>query len=66
MKVGDQVTRVLAGSVNMPLKVTEIDDNFIHCGPWKFDKNTGAEVDEDLNWGNGGTGSYLKEITKGA
>lgn len=42
IKVGDIVTRIIAGSVPMVLKVTEVDD-FIHCGPWKFSKETGAE-----------------------
>lgn len=63
-KVGDIVTRLLGG-IPMKLKVTEVDDKFIYCGPkdvgWKFDRNTGAEVDEELGWGNEGTGSYLVE-----
>lgn len=66
MKVGDQVTRMLAGSIPMQLKITAIDDKFIHCGGkrgWKFDKITGAEVDEELGWGKR-TGSYIKEIWK--
>ena len=61
MKVGDQVTRMLAGSIPMELKITAIDDKFIHCGPWKFDKSTGAEVDEELGWGDKETGSFIKE-----
>lgn len=61
MKVDDRVTRILAG-IPMRLKVTAVDDKFIHCGPWKFDKVTGAEVDEELGWGPKGTGSYLKEL----
>jgi len=63
MKVGDMVIRMLAGSLPKELKVIKIDDNFIHCGGgWKFDKVTGAEVDEELGWGPKGTGSYLHEI----
>ncbi len=65
MKVGDKVTRMLAGSIPMNLTITAIDDEFIHCGGgWKFDKKTGAEVDEELGWGNEGTGSYLKDINR--
>jgi hypothetical protein len=59
-KVGDVVVRMLGGAIPMSLKVTEVDDRFIHCGPWKFDKATGAEVDEELGWGNDGTGSYIE------
>ncbi len=65
MKVGDNITRMLAGEVPMDLKITEIDDKFIHCGWWKFDKNTGAEIDEEIGWDNQGTGSYIKELWKG-
>ena len=58
--VGDRVTRNMAGA-EIEFKITEIDDKFIHCGPWKFCKKTGAEVDEDLNWGPPpqATGSFI-------
>lgn len=64
MKVGDTVTRMLAGSLPMELKITELTDTLIVCGPWTFDRKTGAEIDEDLDWGPPPkrTGSYLKEI----
>lgn len=62
MNVGDKVIRVLAGSIEMQLEITGIDDEFIYCGPWKFCKQTGAEVDEDLDWGSEYSGSYLKEL----
>lgn len=61
--VGDTVTRVMTGT-NRPLRVSLIDDEFYHCGPWKFDKQTGAEVDEALGWTKHLTGSYLKELVK--
>jgi hypothetical protein len=63
MKVGDIVTRNLAGA-EMRLCITEIDETFVHCGPWKFDRKTGAEIDEELGWGNDGTGSYLVEAAQ--
>ena len=50
LKVGDAVTRDLCG-IKMPLKVTEVDERFIHCGWWKFDRDHGYEVDEELGWG---------------
>lgn len=56
---------MLAGTIPMELKITAIDDKFIHCGGWKFDKLTGAEIDEDLRWDNKQTGSYLTELWKG-
>lgn len=69
VEVGDTVIRMLSGVVRMPLRVTEIDDQFIYCGPrdvgWKFARELGYEVDEELGWGvpdeHGviNTGSYL-------
>lgn len=60
IKVGDTVTRMLAGTLPMKLEVTVVDE-FIHCGPWKFSRKNGAEIDEDLEWDDeNGTGSYLK------
>lgn len=78
LKVGSQVTRVLAGSVRMPMVVRKIDDYFLYCDTidertgkyvlgtpsniddyWKFDKETGAEVDLDLGWTPTRSGSHL-------
>ncbi len=65
VKEGDVVNRILAGLVPMQLKVTEVRDGLIFCGPegvgWKFRADNGNEVDEDLDWdGILRTGSYLK------
>lgn len=61
LKPGDKVVRMLSGVVPLPLKITSIDEDFIHCGDWKFDRATGAEVDEELRSGPqfGITLSYL-------
>jgi hypothetical protein len=64
LKVGDTVTRMLAGTVAMPLKVTAIDD-MIRCGhdgmEWTFHRQTGAEIDMRFGWdGITQTGSFLK------
>lgn len=61
MNVGDTVTRMLAGTIPMTLRVSAITDTRIFCGPWEFDRETGAEVDDGLNWGPPPkqTGSYL-------
>ena len=50
VKVGDIVTRWLAGVIAMDLRVTEIDDKIIYCGKehgWWFDRATGCEIDDD-------------------
>jgi hypothetical protein len=63
--VGDTVIRMLAGSVPIELEVTAIDDVHFHCGPWKFRRDTGAEVDEGLSFdGLTRTGSYIKEVRR--
>jgi hypothetical protein len=63
IKVGDVVTRMLAGTIPLELLVTEVTDTKIICGGgWEFDKATGAEIDDFLNWGPPPlmTGSFLK------
>lgn len=70
VKVGDRVTRMLAGAVPMELDVVAVDETLIHCGwsgggidGWTFDRLSGIEVDDELGWGPryGRTGSYLVE-----
>jgi hypothetical protein len=64
VKKSDKVTRMLGGAP-MGLLVTDVDDDFIYCGPpgvgWQFDRATGIEVDEEIGWGPqfGVAGSYL-------
>ena len=61
IKVDDKITRLLAGTIPMPLIVTEVTKHEIICGPWKFSRVTGAEIDEDLGWdGVTQTGSYIQ------
>ena len=60
IKVGDTVTRLLAGSLRMDLKVSKVTETTIECGPWVFSKETGGEIDEDLWWDGVKTGSYLE------
>lgn len=60
LQVGDVITRVLAGTIPTKVVVSSIDDTYIHCGPWKFLKRTGCEVDEEIGWdGVNHTGSFL-------
>lgn len=47
IKEGDVVTRMLAGTIKIKMKVTSVDNN-IHCGPWVFDRITGHEIDHDI------------------
>jgi len=68
VKVGDTVTRMLAGTVPMLQEVGKVDETFIYTfndrvpleEGWKFRRSNGAEVDEELGWdGITVTGSYL-------
>jgi hypothetical protein len=70
LKIGDKVLRLLGGEVEMPLEVTQIKEKerIVVCGApempggfWEFDMQTGAEIDDDLQWGPkyGATGSFL-------
>lgn len=61
MKIGDKVTRMLAGIVPMELTITDLTKDRIICGAWEFDRATGAEIDDYLDFGPPPkiTGSYL-------
>jgi hypothetical protein len=61
VEVGDIVTRMLAGEIPHDLRVTQLTEDKIYCGPWEFCRRTGAEIDDDLNWGPPPkmTGSFL-------
>lgn len=72
LKIGDKLTRVLGGVVEMPVIVGYIDENIFKVGEvdgviswedgWAFNKHTGLEIDEDLGWdGISITGSYIKQ-----
>ena len=58
VKPGDIVTRIMCGTP-MQLKVSEVTDDLIKCGPWEFSRKNGAEMDEDCGWDETRTGSYL-------
>lgn len=65
-EVGQSIKRYLCG-IDKPieLKVTEVTDSRIICGPWQFDKLTGAEIDDELGWGPlTHTGSHI--VTRGS
>jgi phage-related minor tail protein len=64
IKIGDTVTRLLGGKVPMQLRVSKVTEDLIECGPWKFLKATGGEVDEDLGWDGYNTGSILQEMKR--
>lgn len=49
--VGSDVVRYISSArIAQPMKVTLVDEQFIHCGPWKFLRTNGVEVDEELWW----------------
>jgi hypothetical protein len=58
VRVGDFVVRNMCGTT-MELKVTKISPLIIECGPWEFDAETGAEIDEELGWSSLRTGSFI-------
>lgn len=63
LKVGDVVTRMLAGKIPMKLRITEVTETVIKCGAWTFHRKTGFEIDEDLGWTgepNTFSGSFLR------
>ena len=51
LQVGDTVRRIIRGVAAMEMKVTGVTDDKVICGPWEFCRLSGAEIDEDLNWG---------------
>jgi hypothetical protein len=61
LKVGDTVTRLIAGIVRTELMVTEVTPDRVVCGNRTFDRATGAELDDELGWGAPPltTGSFL-------
>ena len=59
-QIGDQVTRMISGLIPMEIKVTELTPDLIICGPYKFSKRTGLEIDEELGWTEYRSGSHLK------
>ena len=63
IKVGDVGTRYLAGELRLNLEVTEVTHDRIICGDWEFDRRTGAEIDDLLDWGPPPkrTGSYIRK-----
>lgn len=61
LKIGDKVTRLVSSAqIPMPLVVTEVEEHVLWCGPWKFSRRNGAEIDEVLGWDETQTGSFLK------
>lgn len=59
-QVGDTVTRMLGGILPQELTVTETTEDQIICGPWRFSKTNGFEIDTELGWDESNSGSFLK------
>jgi len=61
-EVGDVVVRNLCGAKH-ELKITKITEDVVHCGPWRFCRTSGMEIDDDCRWGPefGRTGSVLEQ-----
>lgn len=60
---GDVVDRMLCGMLPMKLKVSEVNSKEIVCGCYRFDRTTGAELDEEMGWTATETGSYIQPGT---
>jgi hypothetical protein len=58
IKPGDIIIRMLAFILPMELTVTAVDDKVITAGAWRFDVQTGIEIDEDIPT----PVSYISEI----
>lgn len=60
IKAGDVIERMLGFCIPVYLIVSNVDDKLIYTGEegWKFDKNTGLEIDEDISV----TVSYISKI----
>lgn len=61
VKVGDTVIRMLAGTIPQTMRITALTETKVTCALWDFDRATGAEIDEDLDFGPPPkmTGSFL-------
>ena len=40
---------MLVGEIPSDLTITEVKDDLIICGAWKFDRDSGIEVDDDIS-----------------
>jgi hypothetical protein len=60
IRTGDTVERVLCGMLPMQLKVSQVTKHRIICGTLEFSRANGAELDEDLGWTGGESGSYIR------
>lgn len=49
VEVGEVVTRMLGGTTPVKLRVTEITQQRIVCGPWSFGRHDGQEIDDDIS-----------------
>lgn len=63
IKPGDVIERMLAFSIPCYLVVHSVDEKYIHTSEepdagWKFDRNTGLEIDEMIP----ATVSYIRRI----
>ncbi len=78
LTAGDEVTRMLGdGGLLMRMVVVAVEDDFVYCDEakerpmrdlpvgdhWKFDRDTGVEEDEGLEWGRAFDKSGSRLIT---
>ena len=66
IRAGDMVERLLCGMLPMQLRVSQVTNDRIICGAWEFSRANGAELDEDLGWTGGESGSVIRPLADSA
>jgi hypothetical protein len=58
---GEVVVRMVGNTLPMFMTVTKVTEDQVICGDYTFDRETGMEIDEFLEWGPkfGRTGSVI-------
>jgi hypothetical protein len=66
VKVGDSIGRQVGKNEEHItwLTVTDVTETSIFCNLWEFDRQTGAEIDHERQWGPqyGKSGSFITRI----
>ena len=63
VRPGDTVERMLCGMLPMQLRVTQVTEDRVICGDWEFSRVNGAEIDDELGWTGGESGSFIRPLT---
>lgn len=62
LKIGDPVEKYFNNCRVGQQVVTDITNTEIHCGPFVYNKSTGGEIDDILEWdGKTVTNEYIRQ-----